>query len=1570
VAYEANNDNTVVVGQYRLFQGQNWSLPSKIQIGAFDSLFLEDVVNFLSEEYDYEISYDINADETNDLPGKDYLQISNATNSSELIEECQGNIDGNAINERCVYIQSDTSYELFFGGKESASPTQPSLAGFQYAINSALMNVSGIQVIYPVATIQQTPQLLTTSTVEPHLAAVLVPCCMYVLSALVCSLFLVGPVVYEKINGIAKSYVLVGVRMKIYLLQWLLYYSLSGVILALLMTIVCIFFKLMPMSNFGLVFLSNYFGLVQMFAMLVMSVQVITTEEMTSAMIWINGLFSMAIGAGITVLSSSNSVALTVLSAFSPYIGMIQYIGIYITYDATGYSTGLHPGKNVVGSGLVGNMIAQIFGIGFWIGVLLIHSSTRIRAWLESGNEQKATHQLFQYENTHDKGKFEPLLPGKEVVLSLKGVCHTYQPRKLSCGKREPVEVLKGLDFEVCRGEVFGYLGHNGSGKSTSVEILSSELRLQEGHVSYYFKEKGVCLNDSFAQETIRKKIGVCPQHNDSLQPDLTCRETLELFARLKGSVAISEGQTIDEAVSDEVDRRLDEVKFTSSDDIDKHVGEFSGGMKRKVLIAIALLGNPEVIYLDEPTAGLDPFNRRIIWDIIISAKEGRSIVLTTHFLDEADVLSDRIGILKNGKLITCGSSLFLKHNFGAGYKLLFKSSKPFDVRSIIPNAEEIISTDTIEHKWQLNFGSESKIPTILRALKDAGTTGLSIEMTTLEDVFLKTGEENIENNTEGNESSSSRIATENEVEQGINKEELQARIWEKRAETYPLSSSKRFCLVQHFVTTNAIKIKGFVFLNLTMPLVYLVAGLVAVSLIETPPEGELVINPPINVSSPWVSAQFFGMEEIANYSISPLAPVPEPLQLNDYFEGEFPMIGGYYSANQTLQYGPDIDVFALQFSTAVIANYSYCKSDKGIVNFTQPGISTSVRQLPYTTDAPFRFDLIFLPMALSFGFAGLAFVVLDVLLLKGDNIIGLFRVVGISEWMTYCGVFCYKLSTTFLPFFILTVILGLSLKSVLMGNGGRWLASILILIGYAFSCAPIGLIFAKKFVRGNLKEVANWLPGVYYTFVSLPYIAWVSALQAAPGAQKAILIVGDVLCIIPFFAFQYGMGGIIRLSSEFDDPHLTWEMVWSFESRVWFSILMMFIVGVFEWGYLFHLTNQRDGKSVLVGQEDKFTKPVEVGENSDIDEERKRSLVDNEGIKARDLVKVFVTRSKKKSNDTKERLIKQAVKGISFGIDKNEIYALLGPNGSGKSTTMNMLASQVAPDYGEVGLDGKSARYNDKKIDHLYNANIAFVPQADALFPKKTVEEHIRFYAKVRGLDYDNETAQAHVNAIVELLSLNKHRHKQSTELSGGYKRRLCLCIAMIGYPNVMMVDECTTGLDPAARRLVWDVLKPEIKNCYDVPAILLSSHYMDEYETLGSRIGIMIDGELVATGSLERLQDLYCNGFFVDISLQPSTSDCEKSEIDTIEAFAGIDLDASVYESLPFHFKLKVVIRGNVEERSNVTMLAEAFDLLERKKEELGIQFYSIALMNLEQIFIDLSRKQFLADEMFESR
>lgn len=122
---------------------------------------------------------------------------------------------------------------------------------------------------------------------------------------------------------------------------------------------------------------------------------------------------------------------------------------------------------------------------------------------------------------------------------------------------------------------------------------------MQRGRVSYHFRDGDYNLSDGKGIHVIRNKIGVCPQQNTALQDDLTARETLRLFAHLKGGIAQATGQSIPDAVEAEVERRLADVKFTTIGDSDKPVGTFSGGMKRKVLIAMSLLGDPEVVFLD-----------------------------------------------------------------------------------------------------------------------------------------------------------------------------------------------------------------------------------------------------------------------------------------------------------------------------------------------------------------------------------------------------------------------------------------------------------------------------------------------------------------------------------------------------------------------------------------------------------------------------------------------------------------------------------------------------------------------------------------------------------------------------------------------------------------------------------------------------------------------------------------------------------------------------------------------------------------------------------------------------------
>lgn len=222
--------------------------------------------------------------------------------------------------------------------------------------------------------------------------------------------------------------------------------------------------------------------------------------------------------------------------------------------------------------------------------------------------------------------------------------------------------------------------------------------------------------------------------------------------------------------------------------------------------------------------------------------------------------------------------------------------------------------------------------------------------------------------------------------------------------------------------------------------------------------------------------ARFFGVPMLGNFNpIQPLIPTDPPNTIEDYYQtGELPFLGGYFEGNSTLQYASELTPFSLQVATTVISNYSVWLNP----NSTIDGISTSVQQLPYIAGAPFRVDVLFIPFCLSFGFAGLAFSVLDVLLLKGDNSIGLFRVSGITEWTTYLGVMMYKLTTTFLPFLTALVVLGFSVGLVLFGNAGRWLGSLLLMFTYGYSLTPMGLILAKRFIHSDYKSVSNWFPG------------------------------------------------------------------------------------------------------------------------------------------------------------------------------------------------------------------------------------------------------------------------------------------------------------------------------------------------------------------------------------------------------------------------------------------------------------------------------------------------------------
>ncbi|KAM3720275.1 Phospholipid-transporting ATPase ABCA1 [Dirofilaria immitis] len=220
-------------------------------------------------------------------------------------------------------------------------------------------------------------------------------------------------------------------------------------------------------------------------------------------------------------------------------------------------------------------------------------------------------------------------------------------------------KALNGLNIRFYESQITALLGHNGAGKTTTISILTGLLQSTSGAIFIYG------LNLQKYMRIIRNFIGICPQHN-ILFDKLTVKEQLKFYGILKG---IPKNR-----LNNEVYETMESLSLIASKD--KLISHLSGGMKRKLCIGIALIGGSKLVILDEPTAGVDARARRSIWDILIKNKKGRTIILSTHHMDEADLLADRIAIISKGQLQVAGSSLFLKKKFGNGlYLNILKTS-------------------------------------------------------------------------------------------------------------------------------------------------------------------------------------------------------------------------------------------------------------------------------------------------------------------------------------------------------------------------------------------------------------------------------------------------------------------------------------------------------------------------------------------------------------------------------------------------------------------------------------------------------------------------------------------------------------------------------------------------------------------------------------------------------------------------------------------------------------------------------------------------------------------------------
>lgn len=293
----------------------------------------------------------------------------------------------------------------------------------------------------------------------------------------------------------------------------------------------------------------------------------------------------------------------------------------------------------------------------------------------------------------------------------------------------------------------------------------------------------------------------------------------------------------------------------------------------------------------------------------------------------------------------------------------------------------------------------------------------------------------------------------------------------------------------------------------------------------------------------------------------------------------------------------------------------------------------------------------------------------------------------------------------------------------------------------------------------------------------------------------------------------------------------------------------------------------------------------------------------------------------------------------------------MLGPNGAGKSTLINMLVGDVEPTAGQVLIGDYSLGLNSEDNSAKF---VGYCPQINPLWPDITLQEHFEIYGSIKGMSKTD--VEEVIKRIARALELKTHLQKTTKKLAVGIKRKLCFALSMLGNPQITLLDEPSTGMDPKAKQHIWMAIRAAFKS--KERAAILTTHYMEEAEAVCDRVAILVSGQLRCIGSIQHLKSKFGRGYFLEIKLK-ETADVQQVEF-LRRQILHIFPNASHQESFASILAYKIP-------KEDVQSLSQSFLKLEEAKHAFNIEEYSFSQGTLEQVFVELAKEQEEEDNSF---